>query len=84
MFWLITKLTRVKVEVQNWEKIKNVESQKALVEIEAEIQILSGVVDHLHFSIDRKERLLRLEAKCGKFLKQKEETLRKKSRAIWL
>ena len=58
MFWLIAKLTRVNVEVQNWEKIKKVESQKDLVEIEVEIQILSGVVDHLHFSIDRKERLL--------------------------
>ena len=41
-------------------------------------------MDHLHFSIDRKERLLQLKAKRGKFLKQKEETLRKKSRGIWL
>ena len=58
MFGMITKLSRLKMEVQNWEKIKQVESQKDLVEIEAEIQILSRVVDHLHFSIDRKERLL--------------------------
>ena len=62
MFGMITKLSRLKMEVQNWEKIKQVESRKDLVEIKAKIQSLFGVVDDLLFSIDRKDRLLDLEA----------------------
>ena len=56
----------------------------SLVEIEDDIQHLSREVDEFYFYVERKQPSLRLESSRQNILLQKEETLRQKSKAIWI
>ena len=68
MFGLLTKLSKLKSEVQSWEKVKKIEDNEEIEKLDLELQSLSNVVDDFYFSVDRKEKAQDLETKQGDIL----------------
>ena len=68
MFGLLTKLNKLKSEVQSWEKVKKIEDNEEIENLDLELQSLSNVVDDFYFSVDRKEKAQDLETKQGDIL----------------
>ena len=68
MFEPLTKLSKLKSEVQKWEKVKKAEENEELEKLDFELQSLSNVVDDFYFSVDRKEKAQDLETKQGDIL----------------
>ena len=81
---LVKKLFLLKIVVIKWEKGRKESQEKELSIIEEEYHHISNVMDEDLFSAERKNRLLLLDGKSRKLLKVQEETMRQKSRAVWL
>ena len=81
---LVKKLFILKIMVRKWEKGRKESQAKEISIIEEEYHRISNVMDEDLFSAERKKRLLLLDEKSRKLLKVQEETMRKKSREVWL
>jgi hypothetical protein len=83
-FQFTENLRRIKEKVKPWAFQKRKLEDKELKEIEFELKRFSEDEGDLLSTTESKFRLLQLEKKRIKLLKEKEETWRLKSRAIWL
>ena len=81
---LVKKLFLLKIVVIKWEKGRKESQAKEISIIEEENHRISNVMDKDLFSAERKNRLLLLDGKSRKLLKVQEETMRQKSRTVWL
>ena len=81
---LVKKLFLSKIVVIKWEKGRKESQAKEISIIEEENHRISNVMDKDLFSAERKNRLLLLDGKRRKLLKVQEETMRQKSRTVWL
>ena len=68
MFGLLTKLNKLKSEVQSWEKVKKIKDNEEIEKLDLDLKSLSNVVDDFYFSVDRKEKDQDLETKQGDIL----------------
>ena len=74
MLIIVKKLSLLKNDVIKWEKEKKAKNAKDLVQIEMELEELTGLVDGAFFPAHRKERLILLETQKARILRQEEET----------
>ena len=76
--------TRIKKLLKEWAHNKKIQDDQAISQIETELEELQNADEGGFLNQEDKERLFTLEANRNKILKEREEVLRLKSRAIWM
>ena len=84
MHVLVNKLKLLKTGVTKWERQKKLDNNKALMNIEEEIQLVDGLDIDNRFTTENLQGYNSLVSKKQYLLLLKEETLRQKSRATWI
>ena len=77
-------LLRIKKILKEWAVNKKNQDDQAIIQIEEDLKELQNKEGGGFLTQDDKEKLYSLEASRSKFLKERQEVLRLKSRAIWM